>query len=578
MTAAPTRRLATIVALDMAGYSARTAADEVKTAAEVAALRAVIEAAAQVRGGRIFNTAGDGFMLEFPSSMAAVEAAAELAATCEPKVRVGVHLGDVLVQPDGDLLGHGVNVAARLMARSDPGSTLVSADVRRTLRGALAERLTAIGQVELDKMSETIEAFALDASATATTPAARASARPGKPSIAVLPFANLSGDAGQDYFVDGMMEEITTAMSRIRSIFVIASTSTQSFRTAPVSAEAAGHQLGVRYLLEGSVRKAVDRIRIVVKLIEVTDGRQVWAERYDGTVDDVFALQERVALNVAGVIEPTVLNAEMRRVSARPTTDIGAYDLYLQALSLVDTYEREPMFAALERLERAIAIDPLYARAISLAAYAHAQIVVTGWSDDAEAHRRLAVELVGRAVQMAGDDAEVLAWATGAYLPIDEDIEGAITLIDRALMLNPGCAQAWLMSGWLRVTVGESERAIEDFETAMRLDPCSTDRGYQISGIAVAKFHGGRFDEAARLLNEAHHLQPTVSINVSVLAACLGHLGRIKDARKAMTKYARLTSVDIHDRTNLFRRPEHLRSYRTGIAMAEGKDVAEGRP
>ena len=304
-----------------------------------------------------------------------------------------------------------------------------------------------------------------------------APALPQKPSIAVLPFANLGTDTEQGYFVDGMTEEIATALSRIRSIFVVAITSTRSLDTSALGPNEVGRRLGVRYLLDGSVRRAADRVRITVKLIDAATGTQIWANRYDDVLDDVFALQDRVALSVAGVIEPTVLEAEIKRAVARPTADVGAYDLYLQAVALIDSYERAAVFAAHERLERAIAIDPRFARAVALVGYAHAQIVVTGWTDDAAPHRRQAIECAGRAVQMAGDDAEVLAWVAATYLPLDEQVEAAIALIDRSLELNPGCAVAWMMSGWLRAAVGAAERAIADFQTAMRLDPCSTDRG-----------------------------------------------------------------------------------------------------
>jgi adenylate cyclase len=227
------RRLATIVALDVAGYSARTEADEAKTTAEVMALRGVIEGIASAHGGRVFNTAGDGFMLEFGSSLAAVEAAFVLAEKCEPKVRVGVHLGDVVVQPNGDLLGHGVNVAARLMARSDPGSALVSADVRRTIRGPLAERLVSRESLQLDKMAETIEAFALLAGAPV---AVAAPAKRGEPLLAVLPFDNLSDDRELQFFSDGVSEEIIQRLSRGAGLKVIGRTSSFQFRGADKAA------------------------------------------------------------------------------------------------------------------------------------------------------------------------------------------------------------------------------------------------------------------------------------------------------------------------------------------------------
>jgi adenylate cyclase len=245
-------------------------------------------------------------------------------------------------------------------------------------------------------------------------------------------------------------------------------------------------------------------------------------------------------------------------------------------MALIDTYEQASMFEALRLLERAIGLDPVYARAMSLAAYAHAQVVVSGWADDPERHQRLAVELATRAVQIAGDDADVLSWVTGAYLPLDEDIETSIALIDRSLALNPGCAQAWLMSGFLRAALGEGERAIEHFEKSMRLDPCSSDRGHQLTGIALAKFNLGLFREAARLLKEANQLQPAVSINLALLAACHGHLRQADGAQAAIAKYRRLSSVDIRKRTSLFKRDKHRNLFLAGIDLAEGAGKESG--
>jgi len=384
-----------------------------------------------------------------------------------------------------------------------------------------------------------------------------------------MPFVNLTGDPQQDYFADGMMEEIVTALSRVRSIFVIASGSTLCFKGKAVSAQAVGWQLGVRYLLEGSVRRSGDRVRIAPKLLDATDGSQIWAECYDGTFEDVFALQDQVALNVIGVIVPTLQNAEIRRAASRPTGNMGCYDLYLRALALVSSYEKADAFAALELLDRAIALDPRYAMAMALAAYAHAQVVVSGWSDDPAHHRRLALDLARRAVQLAEDDSEVLSWVTGAYLPLDENFDDSIVLIDRSIALNPGSSLAWLMSGWLRAAAGDADRAVEHFEMSMRLDPCSSDRGYQLSGIALARFGQRRYAEAAALLKESLQLQPTVSINQALLAACYGHLGEVDAARAAIASYQALSSRDLRERVTLFRRPEHRKAYLDGIDLAK---------
>jgi adenylate cyclase len=391
-----------------------------------------------------------------------------------------------------------------------------------------------------------------------------------RPSLAMLPLVNLSNDPEQAYFADGMTQEITTSLSRIRTIFVIASTSTSSFSGAAVDPMAIGRQLGVRYVLQGNVRKSGDRVRIGINLVDALDGAQLWAERYDDTIDDVFQLQDRVALSVAGVIEPAVLNAEIRRAARRPTADITGYDLYLRAMALLDRFEKTPMFEAIDLLERAIALDPKYAQAMSLASYAHAQVVVSKWSPEIERHRALARDLARRAVHLAADDSDVLAWVVGAYLALQEDVDASQALIARSITLNPGSAQAWMMSGWLHMSVGNSDSAIEHLETSMRLDPNSTDRHFHLSGIAFARFGKGEFGEAARLLKEVIQLQPTVSMNLALLAAAQGHLGQIEAAQGTISRYAELSDIAIRDRLANYRDPKQRKLFLDGIDMAEG--------
>src|SRR6266851_6096940 len=316
------RRLTTIVALDIAGYAARTEADEARTTAEVAALRRVIEGIATAQGGRVFNTAGDGFMLEFGSSLAAVEAAFALADKCEPKVRVGVHLGDVVVQPNGDLLGHGINVAARLMARSDPGSVLVSADVRRTIRGPLAERLVSRGRLQLTKMTETIEAFALGSAASVNV---RPPPTSTEPLLAVLPFDNLSDDREMQFFSDGVSEEIIQRLSRGARMKVIGRTSSFQFRGADKTARKVANELKCTHILDGSIRRASGRVRISTHLVEAASQTTLWSDRYDRTLEDIFAVQDEIAERIAAALDRTFTSFSTKAI------DPAVYDLYLRA-------------------------------------------------------------------------------------------------------------------------------------------------------------------------------------------------------------------------------------------------------
>ena len=327
----------------------------------MAALRRVIEGIATAQGGRVFNTAGDGFMLEFGSSLAAVEAAFALADTCEPKVRVGVHLGDVVVQPNGDLLGHGVNVAARLMARSDPGSVLVSADVRRTIRGPLAERLVSRGSLQLDKMTETIEAFALGSAASvnvATPPTST------EPLLAVLPFDNLSDDREMQFFSDGVSEEIIQRLSRGAQMKVIGRTSSFQFRGADKTARNVAKELQCSHILDGSIRRAGGRVRIAAHLVEAASQTTLWSDRYDRSLEDIFAVQDEISEHIAAALDQTFTSFSTKAI------DPAVYDLYLRASP--KSYAPDELRTNVGLLEVATQRAPHFAEAWGRLAYLRA--------------------------------------------------------------------------------------------------------------------------------------------------------------------------------------------------------------
>jgi TolB-like protein len=297
-----------------------------------------------------------------------------------------------------------------------------------------------------------------------TEPATTAPALPDKPSIAVLPFENLSGDPEQGYFADGMVEEIITALSRIRWLFVIARNSSFTYKGRAVDVKQVGKELGVMYVLEGSVRKAGNRIRITGQLLDATIGAHLWADHFDGTLEDIFELQDNVASSVAGVIEPTLQAAEYRRSTQRPTTDLTAYDIYLQANAYSQSWERERTIRALDLLQQAIKRDARYGLALVQAAVCYYMLDVNGWSEDRQRNRQDGVDLARRALQAAGDDANVLGDAARVLGYFEPDIDPAIALIDRALDLSPSFAIGWLRSGWLRLWAGHSDLAIAHFE------------------------------------------------------------------------------------------------------------------
>ncbi|HEX3406953.1 MAG TPA: TIR domain-containing protein [Caulobacteraceae bacterium] len=386
---------------------------------------------------------------------------------------------------------------------------------------------------------------------------------PDKPSIAVMPLANLSNDPEQEYFVDGMMDEIVTALTRNRALFVIASSSTLAFRARPASAQDVGRQLGVRYVLEGSVRKSGDRVRIAARLVDAADGAQIWAERFDDTLADVFALQDRVALSVAGVIGPKIAAADERRGAERPTESLGAYDLYLRATPLLRAFRKAEVTRALELLERAIELDPRYALAMASAATCHHNIAVYRWSDDIERHRDAGNQLAQRALSYGADDGSVLG-QTAAALSY-ENLENSVELARRATTTNPGAAGAWFMSGMLHVRLGELEAGLDDLATAERLNPVQRLSLVQ-SWIAIARFLQGRADEAFALVWESTYQHPVGQI---ITAAICGRLGRLVEAREALERYRAATPRPIEEAVvALFARPEHRALILDGLAAA----------
>jgi TolB-like protein len=399
---------------------------------------------------------------------------------------------------------------------------------------------------------------------------------PSKPSIAVMPFANLSGDAEQDYFADGMVEEIVAALTRFKSIFVIASGSTLSFKGKAVTPREVARELGVRYVLEGSVRKAGGRVRIAVKLIDAGDGAQIWADRFEDTLEDVFALQDKVALAVAGVIEPSVRLAEIRRVSKRPTENMGSYDLYLRAMALYETFAPAEVFKAIELLERSVALDPDFAPAMSVAAQSHAYIVAFGWTDDPASHRQKGVELAQRALRVRDADSQVLAQAAYSAIMLTGDLEAGAPHIDRAKALNPGASHVWQLSGIMQIRRGNADLGIEQVETAMRLDPVSSVRQTaQRMFIAIGRLEQGRLAEAAAILKETTR-QIDTPFGHAILAAVEGLLGNVVEAKSALARYRERSNNAIERSGAFFIRPEHRERFLEGVAIAEGERPVPG--
>jgi len=374
----------------------------------------------------------------------------------------------------------------------------------------------------------------------------------------------MSGDPEQEYFADGMVEEIITALSRIRWLFIIARNSSFTYKDQAIDVKQVGRELGVRYVLEGSVRKAGGRVRITAQLIDAETAAHLWADRFDGPLDDVFELQDKVAISVAGVIEPTLQSAETARSAVRPTTDLTAYDLYLRAYAMQLSEAPE----ALRLLDRAIARDPHYAPALAMAASFHAQRCIAGWSQDPEDECRRGAELGQRALQTGADDPGTIVDAATALAFFGEDIGAMMALLDRALALNPSFARGWSYSGLLNLFAGHPERAIEHAETALRLSPRAR-VGTTVGIIGTAHLVSRRFDAALPKLLLAIQEAPNFPVPYRWLASCYAHLGRLEEARDVVRRLRAVTPIVVPPATQ-FRNPEHRELLLSGLRLAAG--------
>jgi len=582
-----TRRLAAILAADVAGYSRLMREDEEGTLAALKAIRRELaDPKVKEHHGRIVKTTGDGLLLEFASVVDAVRCAVEVQremaernADVPPdrrlELRMGINLGDII--KDGrDIYGDGVNVAARLEALAEPGGICVSRVVRDQVRDKLDFAFEDMGEQQVKNIVRPVRVHRVLLSThpgpskpVVGTSAEPSLALPDKPSIAVLPFQNMSGDPEQEYFADGMVEEIITALSRIKWLFVIARNSSFTYKGQSVDVKQVGRELGVRYVLEGSVRKASQRVRITGQLIDAVTGTHLWADRFDGSLKDVFELQDKVAVSVAGIVEPTLQAAEIRHSMGRPTNDLTAYDLYLRAIPHVHAHGKDGMIEALGLLGEAIEGDPQYGLALSLAALCRADLHIAGWISDVESNRCNGVELARRALGSASDDPAVLSRAAYALGCLDEDITTAIALADQSLELNPSFAAGWINSGWLRLWAGQADTAIEHFMTSTRLNPRAPSPAASL-GIGIGHFLARRFAEAEVALLRSQQLFPGWVGPYRWLASCYTHMGRFEEAREIVERLKTITPV-LEPTIMPYRNPEHRELFLSGLRLAAGE-------
>jgi TolB-like protein len=394
--------------------------------------------------------------------------------------------------------------------------------------------------------------------------------QPDKPSIAVLPFQNLSGDPDQEYFADGMVEEIITALSRIRWLFVIARNSSFTYKGRAIGVKQIGRELGVRYVLEGSVRKAGEQVRITAQLIEAETDTHLWADHFDGSLDAIFDLQDQVAIGVTGVIEPALRSAEVRRAVERPRPDPTAYDLYLRTLRANDSWEKQDHIEALDRLNHIIEQDPSYGPALALSAMYHMMLYGNAWTDDPEATRQRAVSLARRGVRSAGADAETLGRAAYVLAYCGEDIDAATALVDSSLRINPSFADGWRWSGFLRLWAGLPDVAIDHFERSLRLNPLDSSSGSSSGtsvAIGMAHFFARRLDRARAMLLRSLQQHPDWIPTNRFLVACYAHLGQLDEAKMMIGRLRALTPV-VLPMADHWRDPEQREFFLSGLRLA----------
>ena len=535
------RRLAAIVSADVAGYSRLMGRDESGTLAALkAARREVVDPPIAAHGGRIVKTTGDGLLLEFPSVVDAVRCVIEVQTAMAARggdiaFRIGVNLGDIIIDGD-DIFGDGVNIAARLQEIAPPGGLCVSSRVHDDIRDRLDAAFENGGSQTLKNIARPVQVWRWSPSGTAAAaapPSAEAPlALPDKPSIAVLPFQNMSGDPEQEYFADGMVEDIITALSRFKSLFVIARNSSFTYKGKAVDIKRVGRELGVRYVLEGSVRKGGGKVRITGQLIDAETGAHLWADRFEGSLEDLFELQDRITTSVVGAIAPMVEQAEIERSRRKPPGNLSAYDCLLRGRWRKTEGSFEGAREALALFYRAIELDPGFALAYALAANCYVDLRTLGGAVDKDREDAEVRRLVGRAVILGRDDAVALCVAGIALVVVCRDYETGGSLIEQGLAINTNLASGWANRGWLSLWIGQYEASLEQLAQALRLSPLATGTLMAERGMALAHLEMRHYGEALKWAKSAYARNTDNLLSIRHMAAIHARAGNIDEARK----------------------------------------------
>jgi adenylate cyclase len=571
------RRLSAILAADIAGYSALMGADEARTVRDLKDHQAVVLPMIGAFAGRIIDTAGDGILAEFPSVVNAVKCAlafqstmAERNAAIEPErrmqFRVGINIGDI-VYDQARIYGDGINVAARLEGIAEAGGICISSKVYEEINGRIDLACDDIGEQRLKNIARPVRAYhvRLEGIAAASNPSP---ALPAKPSIAVLPFLNMSGDPEQEYFADGMTEDLITDLSKVSGLFVIARNSSFTYRGKAVDVKRVGRELGVRHVLEGSVRKAGSRVRITAQLIDAGSGGHVWAERFDRDLTDIFSTQDEVVEKIVGALAVTLTRGEEQRLRRRGTSNVEAYEVWLRARELATRGTRESVVQSRPLYRRAIELDPAFAAPHAGLALAGIADYASDWAPDPAQALDEAERWARRAVELDGQD-PVSHLALGSVLLWRRDHAGALAEFRRMIDLDPNFAQGHTATGLALMYASRAADALEPIATAMRLDPHYMP--IVLHFLAQANFSLAQYETAARLLAERIARNPGTDSSRMLLASCYGHLGRVEDARSAWTELLKVNpdfSLMQRARVLPYKNPGDFQRIANGLAKA----------
>jgi TolB-like protein/class 3 adenylate cyclase/tetratricopeptide (TPR) repeat protein len=578
------RRLAAILAADVVGYSRLMGVDEVGTLEALKAhRREVLDPEIAAHKGRIVKTTGDGMLVEFASVVDAVCCGVVVQAKMterneitKPKIsfRIGINVGDIIIDGD-DIFGDGVNVAARVESECEPGGVYLSGSAFDQVRGKTGHEFEDIGEKFLKNIDRPVRLYAVHRSGATVGRSPGAATKPlslpDKPSIAVLPFQNMSGDPEQEYFADGIVEDIITALSRFKSLFVIARNSSFTYKGNAVDIKQVGRDLGVRYVLEGSVRKSGGKVRITGQLIDAATGVHLWADRFDGKLDDIFELQDQVTSSVVGAIAPRVEQAEIERAKSKPTTNLQAYDHFLQGMARFNQATRQGIEDSLKSFVKAIELDPTYAAPYSWAIIAYARRKQGMWMADVDTEVSEGMRLSRQVIKLGNDDAVALCGGGFGLAFLGGELDAGLALTDRALTLNPNLSVAWMSSGWIRAYIGDPETALKHLAHGMRLSPLDAQIFQFYMAASLAARCAGRYDESASWATKILQERPDYAPALWNYAVSSALVGRIEDARLAMSRAlkidpsVRLSRMPI---LTVLRRSEDRSRYCEGARLA----------